>query len=121
MAFFQLMFLNIQTTTAHAIIPNRGDIIEWFLDRCNNFCCAVRCIQKEKEVDILFPTFIFIAVIAYGITAIVNPNWSWKRGFVTSTKVKDPNSGNLIMTKVLGAVLILIILIPAILVSTILN
>ncbi|MDR6880407.1 hypothetical protein [Bacillus sp. 3255] len=60
---------------------------------------------------ILFLIIFFLAVIAYGITAIVNPNWVWKRGFVTSTKVRDPKIGDLLRTKVMGAILIIIALI----------
>ncbi|WP_411829869.1 DUF6199 family natural product biosynthesis protein [Paenibacillus ehimensis] len=67
---------------------------------------------------IIFLIIFFGASFSYGLVAVLNPTWAWKHGFRTS-KVREPNQADLLMTKVMGVFLILVMIV--ILVVVIIN
>ncbi|MGO4500085.1 hypothetical protein AB4114_29845 [Paenibacillus sp. 2RAB27] len=60
---------------------------------------------------VIFLIIFFSASIFYGIVAIINPYWAWKKGIAASNKIREPNQVDLMITRIMGLVLILILLV----------
>ncbi|KPV56349.1 hypothetical protein QJ48_28345 [Paenibacillus sp. A3] len=65
----------------------------------------------------IFLIIFFGASFSYGLVAVLNPTWAWMHGFRTS-KVREPNQADLLMTKVMGVFLILLMIVILVVVVT---
>jgi hypothetical protein len=61
----------------------------------------------EKMGAIIFISILCLAFLSWGIVCIVNPKLGWKRGFMTSLKVKEPNEGQILNTRIAGVIYII--------------
>jgi hypothetical protein len=58
------------------------------------------------------PNHFFGSAFSFGLIAVFNPKWAWKHSYRTnSNRVSDPNEGDLLMTKVMGIVLIIVMIV----------
>ncbi|WP_420218745.1 DUF6199 family natural product biosynthesis protein [Paenibacillus elgii] len=58
---------------------------------------------------IILLTTIFLVALGWGVASIVKPKYVWKRSFI-SKKVREPNEGDLILTRISGVFLIIIMI-----------
>ncbi|GMX60612.1 hypothetical protein Elgi_06830 [Paenibacillus elgii] len=51
----------------------------------------------------------FVA-LGWGIASVVKPKYVWERSFITSRKVREPNEGDLILTRISGVFIIIVMI-----------
>ncbi|KZE73419.1 hypothetical protein AV654_32605 [Paenibacillus elgii] len=73
--------------------------------------------SRSRLETIIFLILFFGASFSYGLVAVLNPTWAWKHGFRTS-KIREPNQADLLMTKVMGVFLILLMIVMLVVVIT---
>ncbi|WP_371318322.1 DUF6199 family natural product biosynthesis protein [Paenibacillus elgii] len=51
-----------------------------------------------------------MVTLGWGVASIVKPKFVWKRSFMTSRKVREPNEADIILTRISGVFIILVMI-----------